>query len=73
MEMFHIGETNRKLVSVFRSGNGNRIRNTGVIICNPVGQEYTRFYKAIAILAKEISQQGYPVFRFDYYGTGFIR
>ena len=70
MEIFHIGEGERKLVSIFYAGDERKAKRTGIIICNPLGHEYIRFYKTIAVLAKELSQQGFPVFRFDYYGTG---
>lgn len=70
MEIFHIGSAERRLIAIFYAGNEEKIKRTGIIICNPLGQEHIRFYKATVVLAKELSLQGFPTFRFDYYGTG---
>lgn len=70
MEMFHIGPDEKKLVCVFHPANDCKLRKTGIIICNPIGQEYIRFYKAISLLSTELSMEGYSTFRFDYFGTG---
>lgn len=70
MEIFHTGESNRRIVSIFYPGNEQKTKKTGVVICNPLGHEHTRFYKSISVLAKELSAQGFPTMRFDYYGTG---
>jgi hypothetical protein len=70
MEIFHIGDNSRKLVSVFYAGDERKAKKTGIIICNPIGHEYTRFYRTVSVLAKELGQLGFPVSRFDYYGTG---
>ncbi|TBO44301.1 serine aminopeptidase domain-containing protein [Pedobacter kyonggii] len=70
MEIFYIGDNARRLLSIFHAGNERKIKRTAVIICNPLGHEYIRFYKAISILAKELSMNGFSTFRFDYYGTG---
>ena len=70
MEIFHIGDNSRKLAAVFYAGDERKAKRTGIIICNPLGHEYTRFYKTISVLAKELAQSGFPVFRFDYFGTG---
>jgi alpha/beta superfamily hydrolase len=70
MEIFHIGSGDRKLVSVFYPANDLIERKTGIVICHPLGHEYTRFYQAVTALAKELSEQGYNTFKFDYYATG---
>jgi len=69
MEIFHIGGKSGKLAAVFSPAQG-RSKRTGVLICNPLGHEYIRFHKALAVLAKELSQSGFNTFRFDYYGSG---
>ncbi|RNL53960.1 serine aminopeptidase domain-containing protein [Pedobacter jejuensis] len=70
MEIFHIGTPDRKLLSIFYPGNEACLKKMGVVICNPLGQEYVRFYKALAVLATELSKMGFPTFRFDYWGSG---
>ncbi|HEY0057995.1 MAG TPA: alpha/beta hydrolase [Flavisolibacter sp.] len=70
MEMFHIGEGQRKLASIFYQGEERKERSTGVIISNPLGHEYTRLHRTLSVLARELSQQGFHTFRYDYFGTG---
>lgn len=70
MEMFHIGEGQRKLASIFYQGDERKEKSTGVIISNPLGHEYTRLHRTLSVLARELSQQGFHTFRYDYYGTG---
>lgn len=70
MEIFHIGKPERKVFSIFYPGNETCLKKMGVVICNPLGQEYIRFYKALAVLAAELSKMGFPTFRFDYWGSG---
>lgn len=70
MEMFHIGEGQRKLASIFYQGDERTEKSTGVIISNPLGHEYTRLHRTLSVLARELSQQGFHTFRYDYYGTG---
>ena len=42
----------------------------GVMICNPIGHEYQNYHRPLKQLAQLLSQNGYPVMRFDYYGSG---
>lgn len=70
MEMFHIGEGQRKLASVFYQGDERKEKSTGVIISNPLGHEYTRLHRTLSVLAKELAAQGFHTFRYDYYGAG---
>ena len=70
MEIFHVENNGRKILSIFHPANHNKVKKTGVIICSPLGHEYLRFYKAISVLAKELSSAGFATFRFDYYGAG---
>jgi pimeloyl-ACP methyl ester carboxylesterase/acyl carrier protein len=45
-------------------------RDTAVVICPPWGQEFIRAHRACHQLAVRLSNAGFPVLRFDYYGTG---
>lgn len=43
---------------------------SAVVICHPIGHEYTRAYRNIQQLAIKLSAAGHHVLRFDYFGTG---
>ncbi len=45
-------------------------KNCAVVICNPMGYEYTHSHRAIRHLADQLSTAGFPTLRFDYHGTG---
>jgi alpha-beta hydrolase superfamily lysophospholipase len=45
-------------------------RNTGVVLCRPVGWEGTSAYEAFTKLAEYLADAGFAVLRFDYHGTG---
>lgn len=42
----------------------------GVVVCHPWGREYLLAYPTVRHLARQLSQAGWHVLRFDYYGTG---
>ena len=43
---------------------------TGVLICNPFGQEAIRAQRSLRVVSERLSRQGVPSLRFDYFGTG---
>ena len=45
-------------------------QNGAVLLCYPLGQEYMRAHRSFRILAAQLSDLGYSVFRFDYSGCG---
>ncbi len=45
-------------------------RTCAVVLCYPIGQEYIRSHRAIYQLAVRLSQAGFHVLRFDYFGCG---
>jgi uncharacterized protein len=69
MEAFYFGEQDQ-LFCIYHEANFEAEKNCGIVICNPFGQEYIRCHKAILKLAKDLSDAGYHVLRFDYLGTG---
>lgn len=46
------------------------VKSTGIILCYPFGQEYIRSHRAFKLLSTRLYNKGFPVLRFDYYGTG---
>ena len=45
-------------------------RRTAILLCSSWGSEYLRSYRGLRELAQALSQNGFPVLRFDYRGTG---
>lgn len=45
-------------------------RNTVIVLCPPIEQEAIRSHRAYRQLAVQLCKLGFPVFRFDYTGTG---
>lgn len=43
---------------------------SGVVLCNPFGQDYSRAHRALHMLASRLASTGLPCLRFDYHGTG---
>jgi uncharacterized protein len=41
-----------------------------VLLCNPWGQEAVRIHRMLRVLAERLARAGWPVLRFDYFGTG---
>jgi pimeloyl-ACP methyl ester carboxylesterase len=45
-------------------------RQCGVVLCYPFGHEYIRVHRAFYQIAMRLSQLGFHVLRFDYFGCG---
>jgi uncharacterized protein len=43
---------------------------TGVLVCNPFGQEAVRSHRLFRVMAERLARSGRSVMRFDYFGTG---
>jgi len=41
-----------------------------VVLCHPIGQEYISSHRAFYLIAVRLSQAGFHVLRFDYFGCG---
>lgn len=70
MNPLYFGTSQRALFGVYHPPRARDARRTGVVLCYPVGQEYMRAHRAFRQLAILLSRAGFPVLRFDYYGTG---
>lgn len=46
------------------------VNSTGVIICNPLGYEYTHAHRSVRHLADQLAIHRYSTLRFDLYGMG---
>ena len=50
--------------------DANKAQSHAVLICHPLGHEYSRAYRNLQQFALHLSQAGFDTFRFDYVGTG---
>ncbi len=46
------------------------ISETGIVICNPLGYEYSHTHRTIRHLSNNLATAGFANIRFDYHGTG---
>jgi alpha/beta superfamily hydrolase len=70
LEPFFFGPAGRQLFGCYHEPSGWPSRDHGVVICYPAGQEYIRSHRACHHLAVHAARAGFPVLRFDYFGTG---
>jgi pimeloyl-ACP methyl ester carboxylesterase len=69
-EPFYFGTPERPMFGFYHSPAGSRVRATGVLLCNPLGDDLIRAHRPYRHLAEELSAVGFPVLRFDFDGTG---
>ena len=66
MEPFYFGAESRRLFGVYHSPDAGAVRDAGVVLCCPMGQEYIRSHRAFRQSAKLLSSRGLHVLRFDF-------
>jgi uncharacterized protein len=69
-EPFYFGAPDKQLFGCGHASASGLIRDCGVVLCYPMGQEYIRAHRAFLQLADRLSGHGFPVVRFDYHGCG---
>jgi uncharacterized protein len=67
---FYFGTSAAPLFGVYHPPRGARVRDHGVVLCYPYGQEYMRGHRAFRQLALLLARVGFHVLRFDYSSTG---
>ena len=70
MNPFFFGSSQQPLYGVYHPSRARTTRLTAVVLCYPLWQEYMRAHRAFRQLAMLLSKAGFPVLRFDYFGTG---
>ena len=60
----------RQLLGALHQPQRLRPRGTGVLLCNPFGEEASRAHRTYRVLATQLERAGYACLRFDYSGTG---
>jgi pimeloyl-ACP methyl ester carboxylesterase len=66
----YFGAPERPLFGFYHPPAGPRVRGTGVLLCNPLGDDLIRAHRPFRHLAEDLSAAGFPVLRFDFDGTG---
>jgi pimeloyl-ACP methyl ester carboxylesterase len=69
MTPIHFGPPDRRLFGLLQPAQGAATR-TGVVLCNPLGQEAVRVHRMYRVLADRLNRAGLHVLRFDWFGTG---
>ncbi len=67
---FYFGSPDKLLFGCYHEPSLERRRKCAVVVCQPVGHEYINSHRALRQLAARLSDAGFPVLRFDYYGCG---
>ncbi|WP_129674305.1 serine aminopeptidase domain-containing protein [Candidatus Chloroploca sp. Khr17] len=70
IEPAFFGPPSHRLFGCYHEPQGWPVRDYGIVICYPIGQEYLRSHRACQYLASAAARAGFPTLRFDYYGTG---
>ena len=70
MELFFFGSTHQRLFGAYHPPVGQRDRGSGIILCYPIGEEYMRSHRTFLHLAQGLTESGFHVLRFDYFGCG---
>ena len=58
-----------RLFGIFHVAKGEA-RREGFVFCSPFGEEKLWTHRVFVNFARDLSEQGYPVLRFDYMGNG---
>ena len=70
MEPFYFGTSAKPLFGCYHAPQSERTRECGVVLCYPMENEYIISHRAYRQLAVRLSNVGFPVLRFDFYGCG---
>jgi alpha/beta superfamily hydrolase len=70
LEPFYFGQPEKSLLGLYQLAAGEQSRTCGVVLCYPMGREYLLAHRSFRQLATQLSQAGFPVLRFDFYGCG---
>jgi len=69
MKPFYFGE-DQSLFGLYHAPQPGQDRDTAVLLCASMGQDYIRAHRANRQLAVRLARAGFPVMRFDYYASG---
>ncbi|HKQ88381.1 MAG TPA: alpha/beta hydrolase [Candidatus Acidoferrales bacterium] len=66
----YFGPPEKRLFGCYNMPHSGRDRSCAVVICQPIGHEYVNSHRALRQLAVRLAESGFPVLRFDYFGSG---
>ncbi|NQU41038.1 MAG: hypothetical protein HQ523_13890 [Lentisphaerae bacterium] len=69
MTPLFFGHPEEQLYGVYHPPLGGTT-SAALLLCYPVGHEYMRAHECVCRLATALAKAGWPVLRFDYWGTG---
>jgi pimeloyl-ACP methyl ester carboxylesterase len=72
MTPFYFGPDDR-LFGLYERPPGRNARADGIVVSYPIGHEYGRSHRGFRHLARLLTLAGFPVLRFDYFGSGDSR
>ena len=70
MTPLYFGSRERRLFGLYTPARSGTVSSRAVVLCPPFGQEYLRAHRSLRHLGALLSEAGYHVLRFDYFGTG---
>lgn len=70
MNLLFFGSSSRQLFGAYRPPASGVAPRGAALLCPPWGPEYLVSHRIFRRLAVRLSESGYHVLRFDYYGTG---
>ena len=70
LETLYWGDSTKRLFGIYHAPQFGPRRDSGIVLCYPMMREYIRSHRAYRQLAVRLSDVGFPVLRFDYYGCG---
>lgn len=69
MNLLSLGTAQRRLFAIHEAAALTQ-RPRAVVLCQPLGAEYTYAHRSMRQLAVRLAMSGFHTLRFDYYGTG---
>jgi alpha-beta hydrolase superfamily lysophospholipase len=69
-QAFHFGPPDRTLFGFYHPPADGAWRATGVVLCPPIGTDYTRSDRTYRHMAERLAAAGFACLRFDLSGTG---
>lgn len=70
IQPFYFGTSQKPLFGSYQPPQSGSARRSVVLLCYPLGDEYIRAHRAYRQLATRLNRVGFPVMRFDYFGSG---
>ncbi|MDH3592767.1 MAG: alpha/beta hydrolase, partial [Planctomycetota bacterium] len=66
MNPVYFGDSATRLYGIYHPAKGASVRDEGVVLCYPMGQEYMRAHRAFRMLSLMLAKRGFHVFRFAF-------